>query len=97
MNPLVQDMLETVAGQDSELVFLEGLLNDDCKCGSSHERAESTCSFDVVGRKSVKCSGLAFNICQNSWNYNAQYLTEGGWACPRCGSKLDDCWTIRPI
>lgn len=97
MNPLVQEMLSNRAGQDVELRFLEDLLNDDCKCGSTHRKAGNPCSFDVVGRKSVKCTGLAFNICQNSWNYNAQYLAEGRWHCPKCGSNLKDCWEIRPI
>lgn len=97
MNSLVADMLLAQNREDLELRNLEGLLEDDCKCGSSHERAENTCSIEVVGRKSVECSGRVFNICQNSWNYNAQYLAEGGWACPRCGNDLEDCWTIRPI
>lgn len=95
MNPLVQEMLETRAGQDVELRFLEDLLNDDCKCESAHDGGPA-CTHDIVARKYVACDGIAFNICQSSLNQNRVWLSENG-NCNGCNLPVQVCWEIRPI
>ena len=48
MNPLVADMLDIVAGQDTELVFLEGLLDNstDLKRLSPEPCGSGVCRLD---------------------------------------------------
>lgn len=95
MNPLVQEMLNTVAGQDTELVFLEGLLNDDCKCESrTHNHGRVTCSGDVSALLSSCIPPL--KVCSAMHEHVTRAMN---WEspCASCGRKTKDCWTIRPI
>lgn len=93
MNPLVQDMLNTVAGQDTELVFLEGLLEDDCKCESLHTMTE--CSVTVVAK--IRSCTVPWTLkCANGIQYSRKFMAEGG-GCSGCYGLAVDCWTIRPI
>lgn len=93
MSPLVQEMLEAVAGHDTELVFLEGLLEDDCKCESDHPR--SKCSYKVTHIITVGCTpGQSWNVCENS----AKATGNSNRCCAFCHVwPVADCWEIRPI
>lgn len=91
MSPLVQEMLNTVAGH----VFLEGLLEDDCKCESSHIWGSISCTHIAVARK--KGCTLEFNICQSSYEWNIRVIRDAIMRCDTCGENVADCWTIRPI
>lgn len=93
MNPLLASpRLDTVAGQDTELVFLEGLLNDDCKCESKHPA--STCSYKVTHIITVECTRQSWNVCGNS----AKATGESEKGCAFCFTwPISNCWTIRPI
>lgn len=91
MNPLVQDML-LAQREDLELRNLEGLLEDDCKCESSH--TESSCSYDVSYLIVASCSGKAWQVCYNS----AENTRKSAKVCGLCLSlDVRDCWAIRPI
>lgn len=92
MNPLVQEMLDTVAGQDTELVFLEELLNDDCECESPHKT--TTCSLEVT-HVILTCGG-EWQVCVNSAR-NMIERNSHGRLCAGCREFTVDCWTIRPI
>lgn len=94
MNPLVQEMLNTVAGQDSELVFLEGLLNDDCKCETNHKVLP--CTFKVTGIATATCTGKTTLKCENGVKYSENSMLTGV-TCIHCDELASDCWTIRPI
>lgn len=93
MNPLVSDMLDIVAGQDTDLMFLEELLNDDCKCESIHNLTQ--CSVKVVA-KITSCTVPWTLKCANGLRYSRQFMAEGG-GCSGCHELASDCWTIRPI
>lgn len=97
MNPLVQDMLNTVAGQDTELVFLEGLLEDDCKCAANHVDTGTSCTVRVVARKTTECGGLDFLICEASYKWNRYVMADPDRVCAGCDRDSLECWTIRPI
>lgn len=94
MNPLVAEMLNTVAGQDTELVFLEGLLEDDCKCETNH--VELPCTFKVTGIVTSTCNGVTTLKCENGIRYSETHMANGG-ICLDCDQPAADCWTIRPI
>lgn len=95
MNPLVSEMLNTVAGQDTELMFLEGLLEGECKCQSGHTDPENRyCSGDVawVG---LSCTP-PLNVCDaaaKAW----VFFMERGNTCADCKLPCRECWEVRPI
>lgn len=93
MNPLLASpRLDTVAGQDTELVFLEGLLNDDCKCeGIDHDTGP--CTVKVTHR--YTCCEVSKNVC--SLFATEAIMQRTLYVCAGCGRNAEDCWTIRPI
>lgn len=94
MNPLVSEMLGVSARNDLEVTFLEDLLNDDCKCESSHQN--STCTYEVTTLVTATCCGKSWRICEGSARYTRTYTLAK--LCGQCRSELvADCWEIRPI
>lgn len=95
MNPLLASpRLNTVAGQDSELVFLEGLLEDDCKCEANH--VILPCTGKVVGVHLSQCTGNRYLKCLNAVKFSEDAMKRGS-KCQDCDKLSSECWIIRPI
>lgn len=76
-----------------ELLGLEEAFSEECKCQSKHSLEE--CSIEVVGIKKV-CH-TEFLICQNSWNWNTERISNPIAVCAKCKRLCSECWTIRPV
>lgn len=77
-----------------ESLYLEDLLDDECKCESSHKN--TSCSGSVVARKHRSC-GPSFNICSNSRSWNLLVISTPGKRCKKCLENVSECWSIRPV
>lgn len=87
---------KTIGGlQTLEILNLESLLEDECKCESKHTLSE--CSIEVVGIKFLGCEGVRFLICQNSYNWNMEAISDKMCICDECKRDCADCWRIVPI
>jgi len=97
MNGTVERMLDLTTARDTEIAFLEGLLEEDCKCESLHDiRDCEVCSGDVVARKTA-CGGADFLICTNSYRWNSRVIASGIGRCRECHNPVEECWTITLI
>lgn len=97
MSPIVSAMLETVAGQDTELRFLEELFAGEAKCEASHGPDIPHCSVSATHRVTTSCSG-GWNICESA-ALAFPRLVAGmtNKLCPLCKASILGCWTVTPI
>lgn len=81
---------------DIELIALEDLLSDECKCESNHlttvcshkvTHRNLSCTFDQLG-----CLNAAMYM-MHQWSY----LERHNVTCSECGRNLGECWNIIPV
>lgn len=88
MNTIVASMLE--------LVVLDELLKDDCKCESrTHNQGRVVCSGDVAYRLS-SCLP-AVNVCTNMGAATIQAMRDPARRCAHCSEYISDHWRIRSV
>ena len=75
-----------------ELVSIEDLLEDECKCEASYHL--QGCSGRVTHRFRAKCAPSGKNVCAAT-AYSV--TTARTHICANCLERVGDCWTITPI
>lgn len=91
MNPLVEKMLSLT----NEVQALEQIFEHEAKCQSSHR--QFPCTVEVVARKVTSCDHKDFLICDSSYRWNMESISDPRRVCGYCYIDTAECWTIRPI
>lgn len=80
---------------DRELIILEDLLNDECKCEKKcHDVYE--CTYLAVAKLSFQCDTFSSLVCQAVVTGYWEGCEVGYW-CDGCKKPVSECWSIRPV
>lgn len=92
---------KTIGGlQTLEILNLESLLEDECKCESEHPATrlgvtDDGCSV-VATHRAISCR-VNLLACENRAKFARSLMAKPRFTCSGCGNRASDCWRIVPI
>jgi hypothetical protein len=78
-----------------ELISLESLLDDECRCQSKHTEV-AQCTVEVVARVRYACDTRHPLVCAETAAY-IRYAHEIDSICDDCDRPTRECWRIVPV
>lgn len=81
-----------------ESLYLEELLDNECKCESgTHADMGTVCSVKVTHRVLTKCHKGDKMLCRVATHTLMSWLGQNVFECAYCPKDIEDCWTIIPV